>query len=92
MGVTIPTVEKACVCLDLKTGTIILGVINLVCTTTEIICSEVIFIFIRLDASSVLLSVLPFSLGLLSWGIQGRNLMNCSFKWTLLMLALVRLK
>ena len=30
MGLTIPTVEKACICLDLKTGTLILGVINLV--------------------------------------------------------------
>ena len=30
MGLTIPTVEKACVCLDLKTGTVVLGVINLV--------------------------------------------------------------
>jgi len=31
MGVTLPTVDKACiVCLDLKTGVIILGVINLI--------------------------------------------------------------
>ena len=30
MGLTIPTVEKACIVFDLKTGTIILGVINLV--------------------------------------------------------------
>ena len=35
MSVTIPTVEKACVCFELKTGTIILGVINLVWKSTE---------------------------------------------------------
>ena len=34
MGVTIPTVGKACIVFDLKTGTIILGVINLVRKTT----------------------------------------------------------
>jgi len=30
MGVTIPTVEKFCLCLRLKTGTIVLGVLNLI--------------------------------------------------------------
>jgi len=30
MGLSIPTVEKFCLCLELKTGTIILGVLNLI--------------------------------------------------------------
>merc|ERR1719228_2606254 len=30
MGFTIPILEKACICLELATGTIILGVINLI--------------------------------------------------------------
>jgi len=39
MGLTIPTVEKACIVFDLKTGTIILGVINLIgCVIGAIAC------------------------------------------------------
>eukprot|EP00090_Calanus_glacialis_P033709 TRINITY_DN5607_c0_g1_i3.p1 TRINITY_DN5607_c0_g1~~TRINITY_DN5607_c0_g1_i3.p1 ORF type:complete len:170 (-),score=45.10 TRINITY_DN5607_c0_g1_i3:110-619(-) len=39
MGLTIPTVGKACIVFDLKTGTIILGVINLIgCVIGAIAC------------------------------------------------------
>ena len=38
MGLNIPTLDKACFCLSLKTGTIIIGVFNLVSNDILSIC------------------------------------------------------